>query len=236
MLRLDKFLCEMNIGSRSQVKTYLKQRLVTVNGGIVLKPETKIDEEKDTVAFKGEALCYKKYVYYMLNKPQGVVSATEDKQCRTVTELLKDTGYHDLFPVGRLDKDTEGLLILTNDGVLAHNLLSPKKHASKVYYVMLEKELGREAAERLEKGVDIGERRLTLPAKVELLDGKSIHLTITEGKFHQVKRMLQAVDNRVIFLKRVAMNGLWLPDSLPAGHYRELTEDELSLLKASCFS
>lgn len=236
MLRLDKFLCEMNIGSRSQVKTYLKQRLVTVNGGIVLKPETKIDEEKDTVAFKGEALCYKKYVYYMLNKPQGVVSATEDKQCRTVTELLKDTGYHDLFPVGRLDKDTEGLLILTNDGVLAHNLLSPKKHASKVYYVMLEKELGREAAERLEKGVDIGERRLTLPAKVELLDGKSIYLTITEGKFHQVKRMLQAVDNRVIFLKRVAMNGLWLPDSLPAGHYRELTEDELSLLKASCFS
>lgn len=236
MLRLDKFLCEMNIGSRSQVKTYLKQRLVTVNGGIVLKPETKIDEEKDTVAFKGEALCYKKYVYYMLNKPQGVVSATEDKQCRTVTGLLKDTGYHDLFPVGRLDKDTEGLLILTNDGVLAHNLLSPKKHASKVYYVMLEKELGREAAERLEKGVDIGERRLTLPAKVELLDGKSIHLTITEGKFHQVKRMLQAVDNRVIFLKRVAMNGLWLPDSLPAGHYRELTEDELSLLKASCFS
>lgn len=236
MLRLDKFLCEMNIGSRSQVKTYLKQRLVTVNGGIVLKPETKIDEEKDTVAFKGEALCYKKYVYYMLNKPQGVVSATEDKQCRTVTGLLKDTGYHGLFPVGRLDKDTEGLLILTNDGVLAHNLLSPKKHASKVYYVMLEKELGREAAERLEKGVDIGERRLTLPAKVELLDGKSIHLTITEGKFHQVKRMLQAVDNRVIFLKRVAMNGLWLPDSLPAGHYRELTEDELSLLKASCFS
>lgn len=236
MLRLDKFLCEMNIGSRSQVKTYLKQRLVTVNGGIVLKPETKIDEEKDTVAFKGEALCYKKYVYYMLNKPQGVVSATEDKQCRTVTELLKDTGYHGLFPVGRLDKDTEGLLILTNDGVLAHNLLSPKKHASKVYYVMLEKELGREAAERLEKGVDIGERRLTLPAKVELLDGKSIHLTITEGKFHQVKRMLQAVDNRVIFLKRVAMNGLWLPDFLPAGHYRELTEDELSLLKASCFS
>lgn len=236
MLRLDKFLCEMNIGSRSQVKTYLKQRLVTVNGGIVLKPETKIDEEKDTVAFKGEALCYKKYVYYMLNKPQGVVSATEDKQCRTVTELLKDTGNHDLFPVGRLDKDTEGLLILTNDGVLAHNLLSPKKHASKVYYVMLEKELGREAAERLEKGVDIGERRLTLPAKVEQLDGKSIYLTITEGKFHQVKRMLQAVDNRVIFLKRVAMNGLWLPDSLPAGHYRELTEDELSLLKASCFS
>lgn len=236
MLRLDKFLCEMNIGSRSQVKTYLKQRLVTVNGGIVLKPETKIDEEKDTVAFKGEALCYKKYVYYMLNKPQGVVSATEDKQCRTVTGLLKDTGYHGLFPVGRLDKDTEGLLILTNDGVLAHNLLSPKKHASKVYYVMLEKELGREAAERLEKGVDIGERRLTLPAKVELLDAKSIHLTITEGKFHQVKRMLQAVDNRVIFLKRVAMNGLWLPDSLPAGHYRELTEDELSLLKASCFS
>lgn len=236
MLRLDKFLCEMNIGSRSQVKTYLKQRLVTVNGGIVLKPETKIDEEKDTVAFKGEALYYKKYVYYMLNKPQGVVSATEDKQCRTVTGLLKDTGYHGLFPVGRLDKDTEGLLILTNDGVLAHNLLSPKKHVSKVYYVILEKELDREAAERLEKGVDIGERRLTLPAKVELLDGKSIHLTITEGKFHQVKRMLQAVDNRVIFLKRVAMNGLWLPDSLPAGHYRELTEDELSLLKASCFS
>lgn len=231
MLRLDKFLCEMNIGSRSQVKAYLKQRLITVNGAIVSGPEIKIDEEKDTVAFKGEVLRYKKYVYYMLNKPQGVISATEDKQCPTVTGLLKDTGYPELFPVGRLDKDTEGLLILTNDGALAHKLLSPKKHVSKVYYAVLEKTLDKEAIARLENGVDIGEKRITLPAKVELLEEKAIHLTITEGKFHQIKRMLQAVDNRVLYLKRVAMNGLRLPDTLPAGSYRELTEDELALLK-----
>lgn len=231
MLRLDKFLCEMNIGSRSQVKACLKQGLISVNGVTASKPEMKIDEEKDIVTFRDEVLCYKKHVYYMLNKPKGVVSATEDIKCRTVSELLRDTGYRNLFPVGRLDKDTEGLLIMTNDGGLAHNLLSPKKHIDKVYYAELLKPLSPEAAKYLENGVDIGEEKPTLPATVELLKEKAIYLTITEGRYHQIKRMLQAVDNHVVYLKRVAMGGLRLDDSLPLGSYRELTREELNKLQ-----
>lgn len=230
MLRLDKYLCEMNIGSRSQVKIYLKQGLVTVNGETAVKGELKIDEWKDRVTFQGKELQYKKYVYYMLNKPAGVVSATRDNTCGTVSELLKDTGYAELFPVGRLDKDTEGLLFMTNDGALAHKLLSPKKHVEKTYYVMLKKELGDAEKKALEEGVDIGEERNTLPAKVERLDEKTIHLTITEGKFHQVKRMLQAVDNEVLYLKRISMGGVKLDETLAKGSYRELTAEEIKLL------
>lgn len=231
MLRLDKLLCEMNIGTRSQVKTFLKQGLIKVNGETITKPEYKIDEENARITYKGEELRYQKYAYYMLYKPAGVVSATKDNTCETVTELLKDTGRKDLFPVGRLDKDTEGLLLMTNDGELAHNLLSPKKHVSKVYYVELERDLSIEAAGRLEEGVDIGEEQLTLPAKVEMLTEKSIYLTITEGKFHQVKRMLKAVDNEVVYLKRMAMGSLVLDESLTKGAYRELTEDEINNLR-----
>lgn len=165
----------------------------------------------------------------MLNKPKGVVSATRDA-CRTVTDLLKDTGYDDLFPVGRLDKDTEGLLLMTNDGNLAHNLLSPKKHVEKKYYVELERTLGEEDRKALETGVDIGEERLTFPAKVEQITETSIFLIITEGKYHQVKRMMQAVENEVVYLKRVAMGGIFLDENLPQGAYRELTEDEMGII------
>lgn len=230
MLRLDKYLCEMNIGSRSQVKMYIKQGLVKVNGQVVPKGEIKIDQWQDRVTFQGKELQYKKYVYFMLNKPAGVVSATQDNVCRTVTELLKDTGYEELFPVGRLDKDTEGLLLMTNDGALAHNLLSPKKHVEKTYYAELRKELRDTDAEKLEAGVDIGEEKNTLPAKVERLAPKTIHLTITEGKFHQVKRMLQAVDNEVLYLKRISMGSLTLDETLEKGGYRELTEEEIRQL------
>lgn len=232
MLRLDKLLCDMNIGTRSQVKTYLKQGLIKVNGEVVTRPEMKIDEQTAEITYKGERLQYQKYAYYMLHKPAGVVSATQDNTCQTVTELLKDTGWKDLFPVGRLDKDTEGLLLMTNDGELAHNLLSPKKHVNKVYYVELRNALSIEAVKRLEEGVDIGEENLTLPAKVELLTDKSIYLTITEGKFHQVKRMLQAVGNEVLYLKRIAMGSLVLDETLPKGAYRELTKEEIDILKS----
>lgn len=230
MLRLDKLLCEMNIGTRSQVKTLLKQGLIQVDGEVVTKPEHKVDEKTVRITYKGETLCYQKYVYYMLHKPAGVVSATQDNTCETVTDLLKDTGRKDLFPVGRLDKDTEGLLLMTNDGELAHNLLSPKKHVSKVYYVELMNEITEAAAGQLEVGVDIGEEALTLPAKVEILTPTSIRLTITEGKFHQVKRMLKAVGNEVVYLKRIAMGNLMLDENLPKGEYRELTEEEIDLL------
>lgn len=231
MLRLDKFLCEMNIGTRSQVKKELKRRFVTVNGEIVTKPEHKVNENRDKVVYKGELLSYRKYVYYMLNKPAGVVSATQDNTCQTVTELLKNTGYGGLFPVGRLDKDTEGLLLMTNDGELAHHLLSPRKHVSKVYDVELKEKLSEAEGKRLEAGVDIGEDKLTLPAKVEYVAEKRIYLTITEGKFHQVKRMLQAVDNEVVFLRRIAMGELVLDEKLAPGEYRELSEEEIDELK-----
>ncbi|TCL58491.1 16S rRNA pseudouridine516 synthase [Kineothrix alysoides] len=231
MLRLDKFLCEMNIGSRSQVKLYLKQGLVTVNGETITKPETKVNENKDEVAFRGESFRYRKYVYYMLNKPKDVVSATKDNLSATVTDLLKDTGYVDLFPVGRLDKDTEGLLLMTNDGALAHDLLSPKKHVKKVYFVILEHPLTAEDVCLLEAGVDIGEEERTRPASVELLPDKCIYLTITEGKFHQVKRMINAVDNNVLYLKRVSVGSLRLDEELKPGEYRELTQEEIQELK-----
>ena len=233
MLRLDKLLCEMNIGTRSQVKTILKQGLIQVNGQVVTKPECKVDEQTVQITYKGKTLQYRKYVYYMLHKPAGVVSATQDNTCKTVTELLKDTGWKDLFPVGRLDKDTEGLLLMTNDGELAHNLLSPRKHVSKVYYVEVRDALSKEAVEQLEEGVDIGEDSLTRPAKVELLSEQRIHLTITEGKFHQVKRMLQAVGNEVLYLKRIAMGNLVLDETLARGAYRELTDWEVETLKNS---
>ena len=213
MLRLDKFLCDVKVGSRSQVKEYLKKGMVKVNGEVVKRPEFKVDEKKDGISFQGK----------------GVVSATRDA-CRTVTDLLKDTGYDDLFPVGRLDKDTEGLLLMTNDGNLAHNLLSPKKHVEKKYYVELERTLGEEDRKALETGVDIGEERLTFPAKVEQITETSIFLIITEGKYHQVKRMMQAVENEVVYLKRVAMGGIFLDENLPQGAYRELTEDEMGII------
>ncbi len=229
-MRLDKFLCELNIGSRSQVKEYIRKGLVTVNSLPAIKPEQKIDANKDRIALRGEALFYKRFVYYMLNKPAGVVSATRDNTCKTVLDLITLAQKKELFPVGRLDKDTEGLLLITNDGELAHAMLSPKRHVNKTYLVGIEKPLLPGQAEALEQGVDIGEDRRTLPARVEILSDSQITLTIREGKFHQVKRMLQAVDNRVLTLKRLSFGPLSLDEKLPAGAYRELTEQEVALL------
>ncbi len=227
MLRLDKYLCGMNVGTRSQVKKELKLGMVSVNGKTITRPEYKVDETTAQVAYKGKVLEYHKYVYYMLNKPAGVVSATKDNLHGTVAELLQSAGFGDLFPVGRLDKDTEGLLLMTNDGRLAHALLSPGKHVEKRYEAELEEGLSKEALQKLEQGVEIGEKHPTRPARVERLGEKKIALTITEGKFHQVKRMLEAVGNRVVFLRRVAMGSLELDESLAPGEYRELTKGEV---------
>lgn len=226
MLRLDKFLCDAGIGSRSQVKVFLKQGLIKVNGEIIKRPEFKVEEEQDSVTFQGKEIKYRKYVYYMLNKPKGVVSATRDNLDRTVTDLIKDSGHQNLFPVGRLDKDTEGLLIMTNDGDLAHRLLSPKKHVDKVYYVELDKMLTEEGRRMLETGIDIGEEKPTLPANAQRITDTSLYLTIREGKYHQVKRMLKAVGCEVTYLKRIAMGAISLDKNLPCGCYRELTEEE----------
>lgn len=229
-MRLDKFLCELNIGSRSQVKTYVKQGLVTVNGEIVKASDLKIDENKDIVTYRGESLRYQQYHYYMLNKPQDVVSATQDNVSKTVLDLLPQELRKNIFPVGRLDKDTEGLLLLTDDGEMAHRLLSPTKHVDKTYLVGIISPLSKDDVVNLETGVDIGEERLTRPAVVEIIDDGHILLTIHEGKFHQVKRMLKAIGNEVVTLKRMKFGPILLDENLQPGEYRELSDAEVALL------
>uniref|UniRef100_UPI0040561E8E pseudouridine synthase n=1 Tax=Acetatifactor sp. TaxID=1872090 RepID=UPI0040561E8E len=232
-MRLDKFLCEMNIGTRSQVKTYIKQGLVSVNDKIVKSSDIKIDENKDIVTYRGNVLCYQQYHYYMLNKPQDVVTATKDNVSKTVMDLLPVELRKNLFPVGRLDKDTEGLLLLTDDGELAHRLLAPSKHVDKTYLVTIDHAVNEADCRALEEGVDIGEEKLTRPAAVKVINEEQILLTIHEGKFHQVKRMLKAVGNEVTSLKRISFGSLTLDDSLKLGEYRELTHSEVDALRTN---
>lgn len=231
-MRLDKFLCDMNIGTRSEVKALLKKGFVAVNGIPVKSADIKINETTDNITFQGKVLTYQKYFYYMLNKPAGYVSATNDNKEKTVMELFRSEDRRDdLFPAGRLDKDTTGLLLITNDGELSHKLLSPKSHVDKCYHVTIERSLSGNDIAALETGVDIGEDKPTLPAKVKTLDENNILLTIHEGKFHQVKRMLEAVNNKVIHLKRISFGSLVLDDTLQEGDYRVLTEKEIASLK-----
>lgn len=230
-MRLDKFLCDCGLGTRSQIKKDIKSGLVTVGGEKALKPERHIDESKDHICYKGKTCVYEKSLYYMLNKPSGVVSATEDKQEQTVIDLLGQEKRDDLFPVGRLDKDTEGLLLITNDGALAHELTSPSKHVEKEYECHLVYPFDDMQMMQLEQGVDIGEKALTKPAVVHILDEKKITLTITEGKYHQVKRMLHAVGNEIVYLKRLRMGTITLDTELPKGSYRRLTEEETENLR-----
>lgn len=233
-MRLDKFLSECGICSRSESKIFIKKGMITVNGKKAAKGEEKIDPDNDEIMFKGQKIIYAEFEYYMLNKPAGVVSATEDKNDKTVIDLVPKPHAKDIFPVGRLDKDTEGLLIITNDGETAHRLLSPKKHVDKTYFVRTSGgEIGTEEVEKLENGVDIGEEKLTLPAEIEMLKNGEISeslLTIREGKFHQVKRMFKAVGREVIYLKRISMGKLKLDESLEKGGCRRLTEDEINMI------
>ena len=225
-MRLDKFLCDCNLGTRSQIKKDIKTGLVTVNDVKALRPEQQIDENADCICYKGQPCVYEKYVYYMLHKPAGVVSATEDKHEQTVIDLLGQQKHDDLFPIGRLDKDTEGLLLITNDGTLAHDLTSPTKHVEKEYECHLAHPFDDRQKAQLEQGVDIGEKNLTRPAVVRILDEQRIALTITEGKFHQIKRMLHAVGNEVVYLKRIRIGALILDQELSKGSYRRLTDEE----------
>lgn len=233
-LRLDKYLADMGLGTRSQVKKEIRHGAVTVNGTVIQTPETKISIPEDSVMFGGSPVVYETYGYYMLNKPQGVVSATRDRQERTVLDLLGVvTGKEGFFPVGRLDKDTEGLLLITNDGELAHRLLSPKRHVDKVYFVRVRGCVTDEDGVCFAQGTDIGDDTPTLPAKLEILqsgDISEVLLTIREGRFHQVKRMFQAVGKEVLFLKRLQMGTLTLDETLKPGEYRKLTQDEVDAL------
>ena len=232
MMRLDKYLAEMGVGTRQEVKKQIRQGKVTVNGTVVKAADTKIDETSDEVTISGRNISYVSYEYYMLNKPAGVVSATEDRRDTTVIDLIKDKKRKDLFPVGRLDKDTEGLLLITNDGDLAHRLLAPKKHVDKVYYAKIDGMVTEEDVKRFAEGIDIGaeEEEMTRPAKLDIMksaEESEIRLTIHEGKFHQVKRMFLAVGKEVTYLKRERMGTLCLDENLKPGEYRLLTEEEI---------
>lgn len=232
-IRLDKYLADMGCGTRSQVKREIAGGSVMVNGAPARRPEDKIDTEKDSVVFRGSPLGYTEYEYFMLNKPAGVVSAAEDRTERTVLDLIDARQRKDLFPVGRLDKDTEGLLLVTNDGGMAHRLLSPKKHVDKVYYAKVAGRITEEHVRLFAEGVDIGDEKPTLPAELTVLSSgeiSEIELVIREGRFHQVKRMFQAAGGEVIYLKRLRMGSLVLDRELQPGEYRKLTEEEVRAL------
>ncbi len=233
MMRLDRFLSEMGVGSRADVKKQIRWGKVMVDGQCIRKPEWKMDETTAKVTYKGEPVVYQKVSYYMLHKPAGVVSATTDKKEKTVLDLIEGTKRKDLFPVGRLDKDTEGLLLLTNDGELAHRLLSPKKHVDKVYYAKVAGVVTEEDVQKFAEGMEIGEGEIAKPSKLHILhsgEESEIELTIQEGKFHQVKRMFHAVGKEVTYLKRLSMGPLTLDESLEKGTYRSLTEKEIEAL------
>ena len=223
LMRLDKFLTEMGLGTRSEVKKILKTKQITVNGEVVTKPETKVAPENDQISYKGEPVTYCEYEYYLFYKPAGCVTATEDQLHKTVMDYLTDTVRSDLFPVGRLDIDTEGL-----------HLLSPAKHVEKTYYAVIDGVVTEKDVNSFENGVDIGEEKLTKPGKLRILKSEpesEIELTITEGRFHQVKRMFEAVGKKVLYLKRISMGPLQLTDDLKPGEYRPLTEEEITALK-----
>lgn len=253
-MRLDKYLCEAGLGTRTQVKKLLKSGVVAVNGRTVLRPEQKLSET-DRVEVSGKEISVSEFEYWMLNKPDGYVSATEDRTFPTVLELLPEGARGDLFPVGRLDRDTEGLLLLTNDGKLAHFLLSPRRHVDKVYYARIRGKITEAHVKAFEEGLDIGDEKRTLPAVLEILPksrekdaGASewesresedctpeaepeIRVTLREGRYHQVKRMFEAVGCKVMYLKRLSMGSLRLDETLAPGEARPLTEEEVKALK-----
>lgn len=237
-MRLDKFLAEVGIGSRKEVKVLIKKGQIKVNEEVIKSDKFQVKEFDDQITYLDEPLVYQKDFYYVLNKPAGVISATQDNYEQTVMDLLSDENYReDLFPVGRLDKDTEGLLILTNDGKLAHRLLSPKKHVEKEYFAKVKGVMTEEDIDSFARGLVIDKGEQTLPAQlfIDSIDHEeetsAIRLILHEGKFHQVKRMVQAVGKEVTYLKRLRMGGFLLPESLDNGEYRELTETELLQLQ-----
>ena len=232
-MRLDKYLADMGVGTRSLIKEKIKKGCVTVNAEVAKRPEQQV-KESDKITLHGREVGYAQVEYYMLNKPAGYVSATEDKRHKTVLDLIDGKKRKDLFPVGRLDIDTEGFLLITNDGALAHQLLSPKKHVEKSYYARVKGRVDALDIAKFIDGVDIGEEKKTLPAALTILksdDISEVEITIMEGKYHQIKRMFEAVDKEVIYLKRLSMGKLLLDEKLALGAYRALSEEEIAQLK-----
>jgi len=265
-MRLDKYLAEMSYGTRNEVKKIIRSGVVTINGVQALKPETRVDELSDIVYIRDERVSYSQFVYYMLNKPAGCVSATKDNIHKTVIDLLKDNMGNntrdDIFPAGRLDIDAEGLVLLTNDGVLSHMLLSPRRHVDKAYYIVADGIITEDGIKKLAEGIDIGDAALTLPAQAEniklcrfgelsgyvqgIIKNKndenllqitedrvytSMELVIHEGRYHQVKRMIEAAGSKVLYLKRIRMGTLLLDETLLPGECRELSAEEVHQLE-----
>lgn len=238
-MRLDKFLVACAVGSRTEVKNLLKAGRVTVNGKKEKSAKLQIDEERDEIRFDGQVLEYEEFVYYMMNKPQGVISATEDPKHRTVLDLLDDIALSkEVFPVGRLDIDTHGLLLLTNDGKLAHALLSPKRHVDKTYLAQVKGIMTQEDVETFAEGIPLKDFTCQ-PARLEIIstdaekNQSQIRVTIAEGKFHQVKRMVAYCGKEVVDLQRLTMGTLVLDENLQRGEWRRLTKEELEVLRAS---
>lgn len=235
-MRLDKFLVDCGVGSRTEVKKYLKSKKITVNGSVETSAKCQIDEKEDAISYGGQLLQHETFVYYLLNKPQGVISATEDAQHRTVLDLLDETARHkQVFPVGRLDKDTHGLLLLTNNGDLAHAMLSPKKHVDKIYQAKVDGIMTEEDAEKFAQGIVLKDFNCQ-PADLKILEvddlaGTSlVQITIREGKFHQVKRMVATCGKQVTDLQRLSMGPLVLEEDLKIGQFRRLKPTELDSL------
>lgn len=237
-IRLDKYLADAGQGSRTQVKALIRGHRITVNETVVRQADYKVNTECDSVCVDGERIVFAEYQYYMLYKPAGVVSATIDSRDKTVMELIGERKRRDLFPVGRLDKDTEGLLLITNDGRLANRLLAPGRHVKKTYYAEICGHVTEDTVHAFQAGVDIGDERLTAPAELRILSGKEeeggwkseVEVTLTEGRYHQIKRMFEAVDMEVVYLKRLSMGTLCLDETVGCGGYRQLTQSELELL------
>ncbi|MFD1739274.1 pseudouridine synthase [Bacillus salitolerans] len=234
-MRIDKLLSNMGFGTRKEVKQLLKTGTVRIDETIIKDAKTHVDPKVQTVTVNGEPVEYKEFIYLMMNKPPGVISATEDNHDETVIDLLEiEDAIFNPFPVGRLDKDTEGLLLITNDGQLSHQLLSPKKHVPKTYFAHINDEVTEEDVFAFKQGVELDDGYVTKPGELKIIEAgptSKIELIITEGKFHQVKRMFEAVGKRVMYLKRIKMGPLALDETLQLGEYRELTEEEVELLR-----
>ncbi|MEG0012696.1 MAG: pseudouridine synthase [Cellulosilyticaceae bacterium] len=234
-MRLDRYLVHVGYGSRSIVQKIIKQKRVQVDDQVINKPEYGVVVGKQTVKINGEVVVYKEFYHFIMNKPGDVITATRDNVHTTVVDLLDEMDQNkEVAPVGRLDKDTEGLLLLTNDGKLTHSLLSPKKHVDKVYYAKVAGKVTEEDVVAFSKGIELGDGTMCMPAKLEILtagEESEVHITIKEGKFHQVKRMIANCGKEVTYLQRIKMGGFSLPEDLELGCYRELTEKELRLLK-----
>ena len=235
-MRIDKLLANSGYGSRKEVKQLLKAGAVYCNDEKIKDPKKHVDPDKDRITVSGEEVNFKEYIYLLMNKPAGYISATEDDRLKTVLDLLApEDAFKKPFPVGRLDKDTEGLLVLTNDGQLAHEVLAPKKHVPKTYYAIIAGAVTEEDVERFSKGVTLDDGYVTKPGKLSILSSgpkSEIEVIITEGKFHQVKRMFEAVGKKVLLLKRIKRGELVLDKELEVGEYREMTEGEIQLLNS----